>query len=125
VNNQPGEWCVAYHGTKEALVKSHTENRLVAGPHNQFGYGIYSSPNPSMAERNADIATMKKKKGYPKHDEDNMFMCRVNTRLYRVHPHVLMHVPRHIRCISQRRTYGLSSARSRITGVRTFANMAF
>jgi hypothetical protein len=78
MSNVPGEWCVAYHGTKGGSVKSITESPLQTGPNNAYGRGIYCSPDPATAAGYTDQITMTTNQGTKQ--LRYMFMCRVNPR---------------------------------------------
>jgi hypothetical protein len=72
MSNSPGEWAVAYHGTKHPFVKSIIESPLKAGSGQACGYGIYCSPDIETASGYASPITI---------DGQNyqyVFMCRVN-----------------------------------------------
>jgi hypothetical protein len=77
MKNGPGEWCIAYHGTKSHFVKSITESPLQSGSRNAGGRGIYCSPNPHYSEGYCDCVTINTRTGKIKCKY--MFMCRVNT----------------------------------------------
>jgi hypothetical protein len=53
MKNVPGEWCIAYHGTKQKYVKSITEGLLKAEQNNFFGYGIYCSSKTTVPQSDA------------------------------------------------------------------------
>jgi hypothetical protein len=74
--NIPGEWCVAYHGTKRPFMKSAMESPLHSGDRNGCGRGIYCSPDPAVAEKYALVAIVDTQTGSKKYKY--MFMCRVN-----------------------------------------------
>ena len=88
MNNVPGEWCVAYHGTNVKFAKAILESQLKPGI-NQYhsecknvnercklqkvGDGVYVSPKVSIAEEYSN-------------EFDNyrcMFMCRINPEKFR------------------------------------------
>merc|ERR1712224_759525 len=50
--NKPGEWAVSYHGTRDSAAKSIADGGYDLGKGKRFlyGKGIYSSPNPAVAE---------------------------------------------------------------------------
>jgi hypothetical protein len=81
MTNAPGEWALAYHGTKIAHVKSITETPLKMGPTNVYGDGIYCSPNPKTAGRHTDVLTLRQSGGRATYQY--MFLCRVNVE--RIH----------------------------------------
>jgi hypothetical protein len=70
--NLPGEWAVAYHGTKADLVNSITQSPLRPGPNNVYGRGVYCSPNVEEAARYAPSFTIDGR------TYKYVFMCRVN-----------------------------------------------
>jgi hypothetical protein len=76
--NGPGEWCIAYHGTKIAHVKNISETRLQAGPNNWYGFGIYCSPNPAVSKEDTDCVEILTRTGTVKCQY--MFICRVYVR---------------------------------------------
>jgi hypothetical protein len=72
MSNQPGEWCVAYHGTPSQNVASLTKDTPPAGYRSLHAHGIYCSPDPAIAAQSArQVGTGEKRFSY-------MFMCRVN-----------------------------------------------
>jgi hypothetical protein len=77
MENIPGEWCVAYHGTAHSSVKDITKSPLRSGSHNVYGKGIYCSPDVTVAEGycypRLELDTKVGKKYYK-----YVFMCRVN-----------------------------------------------
>jgi hypothetical protein len=76
--NGPGEWCVAYHGTKCNFVKGIVESLLHAGDRGRYGTGIYCSPNVEVAARHGYAKPRSIKVGGAKKRFQYMFMCRVN-----------------------------------------------
>ena len=88
MDNSPGEWCVAYHGTNIKFAKSIIETNLRPGV-NQYhkncnninskcnlekvGIGIYVSPLPNTAELYSTLTNHYK----------CMFMCRINPNKFR------------------------------------------
>jgi hypothetical protein len=75
--NCPGEWAVVYHGTATQFLKSITETPLRAGRTNLYGYGIYCSPNPTIAKGYTNTLQIPKtSSGSTK--VRYMFMCRAN-----------------------------------------------
>jgi hypothetical protein len=72
MSNVPGEWAVAYHGTKKQFVKGITESPLQAGNGQTYGYGIYCSPSIRVA---SDYTSAVKIDG---RRYQYVFMCRVN-----------------------------------------------
>ena len=88
MNNSPGEWCVAYHGTNIKYAKSILETNLRPGV-NQYhkncdninskcnmekvGIGVYVSPFPNTAELYSIESNQYK----------CMFMCRINPNKFR------------------------------------------
>jgi hypothetical protein len=76
--NGPGEWCVAYHGTRGCYVKSITEQPLRPGSRGVHGYGIYCNPDVHESECYADETEIPTPNGTIKCKY--VFMCRVNTR---------------------------------------------
>jgi len=56
-NTVKGEWSVSYHGTKHnrALEIATKGYDLKKGKRFQFGRGIYSSPDPAIAEKFASV----------------------------------------------------------------------
>jgi hypothetical protein len=76
--NGPGEWAVVYHGTKWKFVDPVSNTPLKPGPLNAYGYGIYCSPNPLVAEKYADVLDVQTEAGIRKCKF--MFVCRVNVR---------------------------------------------
>ena len=49
----PGEWPVAYHGTKKKNVNSILKYGFFAGKRQQFGWGVYTSPSLEAAAKHA------------------------------------------------------------------------
>jgi hypothetical protein len=80
MSNIPGEWCVAYHGTKSGFVNGIITNPLKAGTTNAYGYGIYCSPDVSTSEGYTDCLDIPTNSGTGKIKCKYIFMCRVNTR---------------------------------------------
>jgi hypothetical protein len=78
MSNGPGEWCIAYHGTKSHLVESISRTSLHPGPNNGYGLGIYCSPNVNVSEVYTDEIEIPTRTGTRKCKY--VFMCRVNTR---------------------------------------------
>ena len=54
-NDVDGEWPVSYHGTKQLVADSITENgyEIRCGKRFLYGHGVYSTPTPSVAEKYA------------------------------------------------------------------------
>jgi hypothetical protein len=73
-SNLPGEWVVAYHGTRPEFVKGIAESPLAAGGAQAYGYGIYCTPSAGMASTFSPPAIIDGKK------YRYVFMCRVNAR---------------------------------------------
>jgi hypothetical protein len=78
MSNVPGEWCIAYHGTKAKVVETITREPLRAGTTNLFGYGIYCSPKVEEAAAYTDSRKVTTRDG--EKQLKYVFMCRVNTR---------------------------------------------
>jgi hypothetical protein len=78
MSSGPGEWCVAYHGTKQSYVQPISQSPLRAGWLNAYGYGIYCSPNPAVAEGYTDCLPVQTRNGTV--NCKYMFMCRVNVQ---------------------------------------------
>jgi hypothetical protein len=77
-SGKQGEWSVAYHGTSSMNVKNLTETAFKPGPRQTFGFGIYCSPNPGVAEHySKDPIVLNTRTG--RKTCKYMFMCRVNT----------------------------------------------
>jgi hypothetical protein len=76
MSNVAGEWAVVYHGTKGLFVKDITQMPRQPGQRNTYGYGIYCSPNPTIAVADTDEIDMPTAEGAAK--LRYMFMCRVN-----------------------------------------------
>jgi hypothetical protein len=83
MNNIPGEWCVAYHGTAHQNIKSISSSALRVGGNNAYGRGIYCSPLVSVAEGYCRNPLVLKTKTQGSLSYKYVFMCRVNVS----HPH--------------------------------------
>jgi hypothetical protein len=72
-DDSPGEWAVAYHGTRPGHVRSIIENPMRPGPRCAYGWGIYCSPDAEVAAHYAPPWTIA---GVPL---QFVFQARVNT----------------------------------------------
>jgi hypothetical protein len=78
-SNVPGEWCIAYHGTKADFVLPISQTPLIAGLGAYHGCGIYCSPNVNISEDyTGDSIEIETRTGTIKCKY--VFMCRVNPR---------------------------------------------
>jgi hypothetical protein len=78
MSNGPGEWCVAYHGTKGRNVRAIAEGQLCAGSSEQHGNGVYCSPHITVCENGyTDETVVPTASGAIRCKY--AFMCRVNT----------------------------------------------
>jgi hypothetical protein len=78
MSNVPGEWCIAYHGTKARFVEIITKAPLKAGSGQVHGHGIYCTPNIEETASYRDSIEVTTRNGAKKCQY--VFMCRVNTR---------------------------------------------
>jgi hypothetical protein len=91
MDNSPGEWCVAYHGTSIQFAKAILETNLKAGKAQvhelcdnvnprcnlkKVGIGIYVTPRVYIAESYSDYKNEKQK-------YKCIFMCRINPTKFR------------------------------------------
>jgi hypothetical protein len=101
--NAPGEWCVAYHGTKQGFIKSIMETALRAGQYNVYGKGIYCTPNSNIPITDGYAQTATIQIGSTQKQFKYVFMCRVNCRsvchcterpcLQATNPQWTLHIP--------------------------------
>ena len=54
--SKDGEWPVSYHGTKKGFAEQIASDKydLKKGKHFRYGRGIYSTPDPDIAEKYAE-----------------------------------------------------------------------